>query len=57
MAASAIIGGWTPIKNINDPHVKEIANFAVTEHNKQSRDKLKLGSISKEFSNLVSIIS
>ncbi|KAL5097491.1 hypothetical protein RYX36_001818 [Vicia faba] len=39
---AARTGGWTPIKNINDPYVKEIAEFALTEHGKQSGEKLSL---------------
>ncbi|GAU38154.1 hypothetical protein TSUD_263780 [Trifolium subterraneum] len=31
----ALPGGYTPIKNINDPYVIEIAQFAVTEYNKR----------------------
>ncbi|OIV96068.1 hypothetical protein TanjilG_27172 [Lupinus angustifolius] len=54
MAAAARTGGWTAIKNINNPHVKEIADFAVTEHNEQSGDKLKIGSIIKGESQVVS---
>jgi cystatin-C len=38
----AIPGGWEPIKDIDDPHVTEIANYAVTEHDKQTGLKLKL---------------
>ncbi|CAI8604492.1 unnamed protein product [Vicia faba] len=38
----AILGGWIPIKNINDPHVTSIANYAVTEYDKRSGSKLKL---------------
>ncbi|GAU15079.1 hypothetical protein TSUD_08170 [Trifolium subterraneum] len=38
----AIQGDWTPIKNIDDPHVIEIANYAVTEHDRQTGLKLKL---------------
>lgn len=41
-AGKGIPGGWTDIKNINDPHVIEIAEFAVAEHNKQSNSMLKL---------------
>ncbi|GMN36563.1 hypothetical protein TIFTF001_006112 [Ficus carica] len=37
-----LIGGWTTIKDLNAPHVKEIANFAVSLHNKQSKASLKL---------------
>ncbi|KAL3839511.1 hypothetical protein ACJIZ3_024102 [Penstemon smallii] len=28
-------GAWTPLQNPNDPHVVEIAKFAVAEHNKE----------------------
>jgi hypothetical protein len=34
-----IPGDYSPIKNLNDPHVIEIANFAVTEYGKQQRIK------------------
>ncbi|XP_050908056.1 cysteine proteinase inhibitor 1-like [Lathyrus oleraceus] len=40
--SEAITGGWNPIKNIKDPEVLEIAQFAVTEHQKQSGQKLSL---------------
>ncbi|XP_062013610.1 probable LRR receptor-like serine/threonine-protein kinase At1g53430 [Rosa rugosa] len=36
-----------PIKDINDPHVNEIAEFAVSEYNKKSGKKLKLRSVVK----------
>ncbi|MED6219496.1 hypothetical protein PIB30_036277 [Stylosanthes scabra] len=29
-------GGWKPIKDLSDPLVEEIAEFAVTEHNRRS---------------------
>ncbi|XP_012090836.2 cysteine proteinase inhibitor 5 [Jatropha curcas] len=41
-AAAARLGGWQPIKNLNDPHVVEIANYAVGEYNKRSTANLKL---------------
>jgi len=47
-------GGWSPIKNINDPHVTEIANYAVTEHDKQSGQKLKLEKVIKGETQIVS---
>ncbi|XWS49481.1 hypothetical protein CRYUN_Cryun12cG0007200 [Craigia yunnanensis] len=40
-------GGWEPIKDINDPHVREVAEFAVSEYNKQSKASLKLKSVVK----------
>ncbi|XP_057960771.1 cysteine proteinase inhibitor 1-like [Malania oleifera] len=45
--ASAIPGGWSPIVNVNDEHVKEIANFAVTEHNQEAKDGLKFDKVVK----------
>ncbi|XP_008342560.1 cysteine proteinase inhibitor 1-like [Malus domestica] len=35
-------GGWQPIKNISDLHVKEIAEFAVLEYNKHAQGQNKL---------------
>ncbi|CAL1352140.1 unnamed protein product [Linum trigynum] len=37
-AANAIAGGWQPIKNVTDEHVKEIAEFAVKAHDSQAPD-------------------
>ncbi|PKU73282.1 cysteine proteinase inhibitor 4-like [Dendrobium catenatum] len=34
--------GWEPIKNLSDPHVLEIAKFAVNENNKNSHTNLTL---------------
>ncbi|XP_004293371.1 PREDICTED: cysteine proteinase inhibitor 5-like [Fragaria vesca subsp. vesca] len=45
--AAAVPGGWSPIKDINDPHVKEIAEFAVSEYNKESGKKLELQRVVK----------
>uniref|UniRef100_A0A7N2LIX1 Cystatin domain-containing protein n=1 Tax=Quercus lobata TaxID=97700 RepID=A0A7N2LIX1_QUELO len=41
------LGGWVPIPNINDPHVKEIADFAVKEYNMEKQANLKLEGIIK----------
>ncbi|CAN8267110.1 unnamed protein product [Cochlearia groenlandica] len=35
--SAARVGGWTPITDVKDPHVVEIGEFAVSEHNKQSK--------------------
>lgn len=32
-------GGWTPIKNLKDPLVIKVAEFAVTEHNEKAKPK------------------
>ncbi|ONK76286.1 uncharacterized protein A4U43_C03F26020 [Asparagus officinalis] len=42
-SASSRLGGWTPIKNMGDPHVTEIVEFAVREHNEEANGKLRLG--------------
>lgn len=38
---SHLAGGWQPIENITDSHVKDISNYATSEHNKQSGDNLE----------------
>ncbi|KAK7410980.1 hypothetical protein VNO78_02267 [Psophocarpus tetragonolobus] len=45
--SDALVGGWSPIKDVKDPHVVEIANYAVTEYDKRSGAKLKLLSVVK----------
>ncbi|XP_004517283.1 cysteine proteinase inhibitor 5-like [Cicer arietinum] len=50
----AIPGGWSPIENINDPHVTDVANFAVTEYDKRSGAKLKFEKVIKGESQVVS---
>ena len=39
-AEKNILGGYTPIKDINDPHVQELGEFAVTVHNSRAGTKL-----------------
>ncbi|KAG4196194.1 hypothetical protein ERO13_A06G153900v2 [Gossypium hirsutum] len=53
----ALTGGWTPIKNIKDPHVTEIAEFAIDEYNKQSKGNLKLEEVVKGKTQVVSGIN
>ncbi|XP_058735609.1 cysteine proteinase inhibitor 5-like [Vicia villosa] len=36
---------WTPIKDINDPHVINIAKYAVTEQDKKAKLNLKLDKV------------
>ncbi|KAK8664922.1 hypothetical protein V6N13_084691 [Hibiscus sabdariffa] len=38
----SLAGRWEPIKDISDPHVTEIAEFAVDEYNKRVNTGLKL---------------
>ncbi|MCI14808.1 cysteine proteinase inhibitor 1-like [Trifolium medium] len=47
-------GGWNPIEDINDPEVIEIANYAVTEFNKQTGATLKFKKVIKGESQIVS---
>ncbi|KAE8689669.1 Cysteine proteinase inhibitor 1 [Hibiscus syriacus] len=51
---SNLPGGWSPIENITDPHVTEIAKFAVSEYNKQSKASLELVKVVKGESQVVS---
>ncbi|CAK9311724.1 unnamed protein product, partial [Citrullus colocynthis] len=36
-----LVGGYEPIKNIDDPHIQSLGEFAVNEHNKQAKTQLK----------------
>ncbi|QHO51103.1 hypothetical protein HN51_002854 [Arachis hypogaea] len=49
-----IANGLNPIKNLNDPHVVDIAQFAVTDYNKQSAAHLKLVKINNGYTQVVS---
>ncbi|KAF3323222.1 cysteine proteinase inhibitor 1-like protein [Carex littledalei] len=40
VTSKAMPGGWAPIKNLTDQHVKELGAFAVSEHNKVAKDSL-----------------
>ena len=42
-----LLGGWKPIKDVKDPHVIEVAEFAVKEHNNESKTELEFESVSK----------
>ncbi|KAH1055595.1 hypothetical protein J1N35_033660 [Gossypium stocksii] len=53
----ALTGGWTPIKNIKDPHVIEIAKFAINEYKKKSKGNLKLEEVEKGETQVVSGIN
>ncbi|XP_019052721.1 PREDICTED: cysteine proteinase inhibitor 1-like [Nelumbo nucifera] len=50
---SLIPGGWQPIKDVRDAHVKEIAQFAVTEHNKEAKTNLKFQKVIRGESQVV----
>ncbi|KAF4399502.1 hypothetical protein G4B88_022585 [Cannabis sativa] len=49
----ALTGAWSPIEDLKDPHVKEIAEYAVSKYNKQSKSDLKLSSVVKGESQVV----
>ncbi|CAK8574900.1 unnamed protein product [Lathyrus sativus] len=50
----AIPGGWSPIKNITDPYVIEIARFAVVEYDKQKGATLEFEKLIKGESQVIS---
>ncbi|KAJ4849411.1 hypothetical protein Tsubulata_024498 [Turnera subulata] len=38
-------GGWAPIKDVEDPHVREVAQYAVSEHGRLKHLQLKLDKV------------
>lgn len=49
----AVPGGWSPITNINDPYVRQIAEFAVNDHDKRTGQNFKLQRVIKGQSQVV----
>ncbi|KAJ4847940.1 hypothetical protein Tsubulata_050877 [Turnera subulata] len=47
-------GGWEPIKDLEDPHVREVAEYAVGEHGRLKNLQLKLEKIVKGEKQVVS---
>ncbi|XP_056172170.1 cysteine proteinase inhibitor 1-like [Syzygium oleosum] len=41
-ARRELVGGWSPIKDLSDPYVGEIAKFAVKTHNDEAKTGLVL---------------
>ncbi|KAL2932256.1 Cysteine proteinase inhibitor 5 [Bienertia sinuspersici] len=54
-ADGAQLGGFKPIKNLNDPYIQDIAKFAVEEYNKRSPNghRLRLVNVVKGESQVV----
>lgn len=52
-ALSPMTGGWSPIKNPTDQHVKDLGAFAVSEHNKVAKDSLEFMPVVKEEQQVV----
>ncbi|GAB4826495.1 hypothetical protein Ancab_033391 [Ancistrocladus abbreviatus] len=54
---AAVVGTYRPIKDLNDPHLIEIAMFAVAEHNKEEQMDLEYTKIVKGESQVVAGIN
>ncbi|EPS59271.1 hypothetical protein M569_15537 [Genlisea aurea] len=48
------VGGWEPIANVNDPKLRDIADFAVKEHNREAGGRLIFRDILKGEQQVVS---
>ncbi|PSS04667.1 Cysteine proteinase inhibitor 1 like [Actinidia chinensis var. chinensis] len=46
-------GGWRPIENLNSAEVQDVAQFAVSEHNKQANDELQYQSVVRGYTQVV----
>ncbi|XP_072977285.1 cysteine proteinase inhibitor 5-like [Typha angustifolia] len=49
-----VLGGWKAIKNISDPHVQELGEYAVAEHNKAAKPGLVFEKVVKGETQVVS---
>ncbi|KAL3740876.1 hypothetical protein ACJRO7_022064 [Eucalyptus globulus] len=50
----ALVGGWRPIKNLSDPYVRGIAEFAIKAHNDEANTGLVLVKVMKGETQVVS---
>ena len=50
-----LVGAWQPIKNVTEPHVTEIGEFAVEEYNKESKSQLTFLSVVKGETQVVAV--
>ncbi|KNA22917.1 hypothetical protein SOVF_029630 [Spinacia oleracea] len=50
----ALVGGYSPIKDVSDPYVQGVGQFAVTEYNKDQKAHLKFVKVVKGESQVVS---
>ncbi|XP_022142402.1 cysteine proteinase inhibitor 5-like [Momordica charantia] len=49
-----LVGGWTPITDVKDPHVQEIGKFAVAAYNTQSKGAIKFDRVESGETQVVS---
>ncbi|PUZ40488.1 hypothetical protein GQ55_9G428300 [Panicum hallii var. hallii] len=40
-----LAGGWSPIKDVSDPHIQELGGWAVAEHARLANDGLRFGEV------------
>ncbi|CAN6300408.1 unnamed protein product [Urochloa humidicola] len=50
----AVAGGWGPIKDVSDPHIRELGGWAVAEHVKLANDGLRFGRVTRGEQQVVS---
>ncbi|KAF8082348.1 hypothetical protein N665_0831s0011 [Sinapis alba] len=55
--SSESFGDWGPIKDVKDPHVIKVGQFAVFEYNKQSKSVLKFMNVVRGEFQIVSGIN
>ncbi|OAY55433.1 cysteine proteinase inhibitor 5-like [Manihot esculenta] len=54
VAFAALVGGWQPIKDLKDPNIVEIGEYAVKEYNKRANTDLILVNVVKGEEQVVS---
>ncbi|KAM0887054.1 hypothetical protein ACQ4PT_029287 [Festuca glaucescens] len=49
-----IVGGWSPIPDVTDPHIQELGGWAVTQHAKLASDRLQFRRVTRGEEQVVS---
>lgn len=53
-ARGPLAGGWSPIRNVSEPHIQELGGWAVTEHVRVANDGLRFGEVTSGEQQVVS---
>ncbi|KAE8810896.1 cystatin Hv-CPI6 [Hordeum vulgare] len=49
-----LLGGWSPVKDVNDPHVQELGGWAVAQHASLAKDGLLFRRVTRGEQQVVS---
>ena len=49
-----LVGGWSPIADVTDPHIQELGGWAVAQHRRLASDRLQFRRVTRSKQQVVS---